>query len=89
MSFLDDYRVIADSHPLSFLIRLCYGFLSKDWIVRISHVYREANHLADGLTNYAFSLLLCLHLLESRPDVVSSILLDDVAGVSYPRHVQV
>ncbi|KAL9841601.1 putative ribonuclease H domain, reverse transcriptase zinc-binding domain-containing protein [Arabidopsis thaliana] len=80
---------IADSHPLSFLVRLCYGFLSKDWIVRISHVYREANRLADGLANYAFSLSLGLHLLESRPDVVSSILLDDVAGVSYPRHVQV
>ena len=52
-------------------------------------MYREANRFADGLANYAFSLSLGLHLLESRPDVVSSILLDDVAGVSYPRHVQV
>jgi hypothetical protein len=48
----------------------------------------EANRLADGLANYAFSLPLGLHWLESRPDVVSSILLADVAGVAHPRHVR-
>lgn len=47
--------VIDDAHPLSFLVRLCHGFLSRDWLVRISHVYREANSLADGLSNYAFA----------------------------------
>ncbi|CAA7051645.1 unnamed protein product [Microthlaspi erraticum] len=49
---------INDTHPLSFLVHLCHGFLLKDWEVRITHVYREANRLADGLTNYAFSLAL-------------------------------
>ncbi|CAA7029707.1 unnamed protein product [Microthlaspi erraticum] len=48
---------IEEVHPLSFLVRLCHGFLSMHWIVRIFHVYREANRLADGLANYAFSLL--------------------------------
>ena len=38
---------ISVAHPLSFLVQLCYGFLSKDWSVRVSHVYREANRLAD------------------------------------------
>lgn len=33
---------IEDTHPLSFLIRLCHGFLTRDWLVRIVHVYREA-----------------------------------------------
>ena len=47
---------IQDSHPLSFLIRLCYGFISRDWLVKISHVYREVNCLADELANYAFFL---------------------------------
>lgn len=45
--------VIEDSHPLLFLVRLYYGFISKDWIVRIGHVYREGNGLADGLANHA------------------------------------
>jgi len=54
---------VSERHPLSFLVRLCHGFFSKDWIVRISHVYREANRLTDGLANYAFSLLLGFMLL--------------------------
>lgn len=33
---------IEDTHSLSFLIRLCHGFLTRDWLVRIVHVYREA-----------------------------------------------
>lgn len=32
---------ISESHPLSFLIRLCYGFLPRDWIVHISHMSRK------------------------------------------------
>ena len=45
---------IGDFYPLSFLVRLCHDFLTRDWLVRIVHVYREANHLADGLANLAF-----------------------------------
>ncbi|KAG7548150.1 Ribonuclease H domain [Arabidopsis suecica] len=45
---------IGKHHPLSFLVHLCHGFISKDYEVRISHVYRKANCLADGLANYDF-----------------------------------
>lgn len=79
---------IGDSHPLAFLVRLCHGFISKDWIVRITHVYREANRLADGLANYAFTLPFGFLLLDSCPEHVSSILLEDVMGTSFPRHVR-
>ena len=78
---------INDSHPPSFLIRLCYGFISRDWLVKFSHMYREANHLADGLATYAFSLPFGLHYLETIPEVVVPILLEDLSGVSRPRHV--
>ncbi|KAL0786525.1 hypothetical protein Bca101_002771 [Brassica carinata] len=78
---------INDSHPLSFQVRLCYGFISRDWIVKISHVYREANHLADGLANYAFSLSFGLHVFEFVPDSVVAISLEDIHGVSRPRQI--
>ena len=78
---------IEETHPLSFLVRLCHGYLSKDWIVRIDHVYREANRLADGLANYAFTLPLGIHSFDYIPPDVISILEDDVLGVSRPRHV--
>lgn len=78
---------IHDSHPLSFLVRLCYSFISRDWLVKFSHVYREANHLADGLANYAFSLSLGLHCFESAPEHVAHILLEDCNGGSRIRQV--
>lgn len=80
---------ICDTHPLSFLVRLCHGFLSKDWIVRIVHVYREANRLADGLANHAFTLPLGFHSFESVPESVRVILLEDREGAAYPRNVRV
>ncbi|KAL9293337.1 putative ribonuclease H domain, reverse transcriptase zinc-binding domain-containing protein [Arabidopsis thaliana] len=26
---------VSDAHPLSFLVRLCHGFISRDWLVRV------------------------------------------------------
>ncbi|KAL1221484.1 putative ribonuclease H protein [Cardamine amara subsp. amara] len=80
---------ISDAHPLSFLVRLCHDFLSRDWIVRISHAYREANRLADGLANYAFTLPLGFYLLEFTPPIVEAIVEDDVRGTAFPRHVRI
>ncbi|AAF19536.1 F23N19.5 [Arabidopsis thaliana] len=79
---------IGSSHPLSFLVRMCHGFLSRDWIVRIGHVYREANRLADGLANYAFDLPLGYHAFASPPNSLDSILRDDELGISVPRLVR-
>ncbi|CAA7024806.1 unnamed protein product [Microthlaspi erraticum] len=79
---------ISDANPLSFLVRLCHGFISKDWIVRISHMYREANRLADGLANYAFSLPLGFHSFVVVPDAVKPVFIDDMAGVATPRRVR-
>ncbi|CAA7029674.1 unnamed protein product [Microthlaspi erraticum] len=61
---------IQNSHPLSFLVRLCHGFLSKDWLVRVTHVFHEANRLADGLANHAFSLPLGFHLFDFVPPII-------------------
>ncbi|CAA7060940.1 unnamed protein product [Microthlaspi erraticum] len=78
---------ISHVHPLSFLVLLCHGFISKDWLVRISYVHREANRLANGLANYAFSLPLGFHSFASVPDVVRSLFLEDSSGVASLRQV--
>jgi len=79
---------IGETHTLSFLVRLCHGFLSKDWIVRISHVYREANSLADGLANHVFSLPLCFHIFDSVLFVVDTLFIEDNNGPGRLRHVR-
>ncbi|CAA7042576.1 unnamed protein product [Microthlaspi erraticum] len=78
---------IEEVHSLSFLVRLCHGFLSRDWIVRVSHVYREANRLADGLANYAFSLPSGFHSFTSVPDDVHPLFLEDSVGTGISRQV--
>ena len=77
---------VADTDDL---VRLCYGFLVKDWTVRICHVYREANSLADVLANYVFSLLLGVHIFFSVLLCVKTIMRDDVDGTTFPRQVRV
>ena len=79
---------ISESQPLSFLVRLCHGFISRDWIVRNSHVYREANRQADGLANYAFSLPLGFHVLDSCPAVLETFVEDDARGTAFLRQVR-
>ena len=78
---------IGASHPLSFLVRMCHGFLVRHWIVRISHVYREANRLADGLANYGFSLPLGVHVFDVPPSSLVSVLREDGCGTEYPRRI--
>ncbi|KAG7578577.1 Ribonuclease H domain [Arabidopsis thaliana x Arabidopsis arenosa] len=80
---------VSERHPLSFLVRLCHGFVTKDWIVRFSHVYREANRLADGLANYAFTLPIGFHAFDIVSLVVDSIFSDDVIGSARPRRIRV
>lgn len=79
---------ISNSHMLSFLARLCYGFLSRDWIVRIRHVYREANRLADGLANYAFSLPLGFQSFDVCPESVNQLLQEDINGYVTLRNIR-
>ncbi|CAA7036500.1 unnamed protein product [Microthlaspi erraticum] len=79
---------ISNAHPLVFLVRLCHGFLSKDWSVRIVHVYREANRLADGLANFVFSLSLGFHLFDLVPPSLETVLWEDEIGLTRPRDVR-
>jgi len=79
---------VTEMHPLSFLVRLCHGFISRDWLVRVTHVYREANRLADGLANYAFSLDFGFLSLDVCPESVLSIMFEDVNGSGVPRTIR-
>ncbi|XP_019089219.1 PREDICTED: uncharacterized protein LOC104733943 [Camelina sativa] len=78
---------VSEAHLLSFLICLCHGFISRDWCVRISHVYRETNRLADGLANYAFSLELVFHALDVVSSCIEFLLSSDTQGMASLRRV--
>ena len=79
---------VRDAHPLSFLVRLCHDFISRDWLVRVLHVYKESNRLADGLASYAFFLELGFIILNVCPENVTLILLEHANGTSFPRRIR-
>ncbi|KAJ1407710.1 Ribonuclease H-like superfamily [Sesbania bispinosa] len=76
---------VPASHP-------CFGLVSAIQIdignferVHIRHVLREGNSVVDGLAGLGHSLPLGSHVLPDPPACVSSFLLADASGVSFPR----
>ena len=52
-------------------------------------MYREANRLADGLANYAFSLQLGIHMFTCVPGFVEPLCREDNLESVRPRRVLV
>ncbi|KAH9768779.1 putative ribonuclease H protein [Citrus sinensis] len=61
--------------------------LSRDWIVRVNHIYREANIAADFLASFSLPFPLGLQLLTDTSPILQSILNNDVSGVDHSRLV--
>ncbi|CAN0898133.1 Putative ribonuclease H protein At1g65750 [Linum grandiflorum] len=62
---------------------------SRQWEVRLSHIYREANNAADYLANLGHSLSYGLHFFDSPDRCLSHWLHYDIIGVSLPRLVRI
>lgn len=70
-------------HPYASLVNQIRAWLHREWEVTCVHVRREANQVADCLAEMTLELPFGLHLLELCPPRCSSLLLSDVAGVSF------
>ncbi|CAA7031671.1 unnamed protein product [Microthlaspi erraticum] len=58
-------------------------------LVQIVHVYREANCVADGLANHAFSLPLGFHSFPSVPSKISELVMKDANGFTLAHLVRI
>lgn len=47
----------------------------RDWVVRINHLYKESNSVADSLAALTYSKALGLYVLQSPPPPICSLLL--------------
>ncbi|CAI0422377.1 unnamed protein product [Linum tenue] len=59
--------------------------LQQNWEVRISHIYRESNKVADFLANKGHSTSIGFHVLASPDPGLSFWILYDVLGISQTR----
>jgi L1 cell adhesion molecule like protein len=71
----------------SSLLKHIKKLLAMDWIIDISHTYREANKCVDALANIGCSLSYDVMFYESCPDIMSNIYVADMQGSSTPRLV--
>jgi hypothetical protein len=61
-----------------------FSLLRQNWIVKICHLYREADHCAGVLANLACDGDLNLIVYEQCPAQISSIYLADLVGTFTP-----
>ena len=76
-----------NKHPYAMVITRVHDLLCRDWQVRILHVYREANRVADCLANLGHTMNFGICYFLHSPSCLVSILGDDLVGVALPRLV--
>lgn len=72
-------------HLYASIVSQIQALAARDWTVQFSHVFWEANGVADCLASLAHTYPLGVHRLEGPPASCWHLLLFDCTGVSYPR----
>ncbi|CAL1413666.1 unnamed protein product [Linum trigynum] len=62
-------------------------WLSRDWQVKLEHIFREANHTADYLASLGHSLPVGLHVFDVPSSMLAHWLYFDSIGVQNPRYL--
>ncbi|CAN1753623.1 Putative ribonuclease H protein At1g65750, partial [Linum perenne] len=66
-----------EDHIHATTIQRAQDLFRRDWEVRITHVFRESNHVADHLANRGHSCPIGFHCIELSDPVLSFWLLHD------------
>ncbi|CAL1414282.1 unnamed protein product [Linum trigynum] len=72
-------------HPHYTLVAEIRRWLEQAWLVRIEHVYREANYVADHLASVGHSLPIGVHGIQVPSSTLCYWLYFDIAGIQTPR----
>ena len=67
------------------LVVAVQNLLNRNWQVSLTHIFREANSVADFMANMAHSLPHGVHLFSSPPVGIYSIIVQDSFGVTHPQ----
>ena len=73
-------------HPYASVIKYVQQLIHRNWVVKVQHVFREGNRAADFLASCGHEVHLGCCFYDFPPVGLGSILRDDLAGVSFPRH---
>ncbi|KAL6494820.1 hypothetical protein OROGR_031620 [Orobanche gracilis] len=68
------------------ILGLIHDFLDRDWEVRLEHILREGNTVADFLAKEGARDSCRLKCWDSPPGAAASLLADDYRGALFLRH---
>ncbi|CAL1357331.1 unnamed protein product [Linum trigynum] len=74
-------------HPYATLLNLIRRKIGQDWLVSLSHTYREGNRTADWLSKHSLVYPYGKYELADPPSGLIHVLQDDARGVTFERHV--
>ncbi|CAI0434846.1 unnamed protein product [Linum tenue] len=77
----------ATTHPHFTTVSEIRHLLQRDWQVRIEHVFREGNVVADYLASTGHSSSPGVHIINQPSSMLNYWLLFDQLGVETPRFV--
>ncbi|CAL1352415.1 unnamed protein product [Linum trigynum] len=74
-------------HPHATLLSAIRRKIGQEWLVNISHVYREGNRVADWLSKHSLVYPYGVHEVANPPSELVSIVREDARGVSFERRI--
>ncbi|CAL1407041.1 unnamed protein product [Linum trigynum] len=74
-------------HPYATLLAAIRRKIAQDWVVRLSHVYREGNRVADWLSKHSLVYPYGVHEMPNSPQALVPLLREDDQGVTFPRDI--
>lgn len=69
------------------ILHECLQIMKRDWRVRVSHVYREQNRVADSMAKFSYDLGRGLRVFKDPPLTIWGVFHDDLQNVPRARSV--
>ncbi|PNX58030.1 ribonuclease H [Trifolium pratense] len=77
----------SNSSMGSSVMKQIWRFMEMDWIIEISHVYREANKCADAMANIGCCLDYEVVYYNACPSQLAETYAADLLGITTPRFI--
>ena len=76
-----------ERHPFASVIKRVRDLLTQEWVMQISHIFREANSAADFLVNFGHSIQLGVCFYDTTSNGLAPLLMHDSIGMLFSSSV--
>ncbi|KAF7823453.1 hypothetical protein G2W53_021597 [Senna tora] len=80
---------VEGDHPCANLVLKILSLIEKDWEVKISHIFREGNRVADNIASRAFHIGAGIKTFQEQDEVLAELIHEDLHSLGMLRHIVV